>query len=254
MDEPTSSLSADEVRRLQKIIFSLKERGVSIIYISHLLDEVFEIADTIIVLRDGYFIESKPKVETSQREIVSLMVGEELMRTQNALRKEIEAGTGVRNDEIVMEVSGLMLTKESEPVGFALHKGEVLGITGLVGAGKTETLRAITGLDRHKEMKLILGGKEIRLKNMRDALQHGVCVVPEDRKLEGLILMRSVRENIAMCRTYRSKNSKMGVIRRKTERDDVAEMIEDLSIKVVDQEQIIRYLSGGNQQKCVIAK
>lgn len=94
MDEPTSSLSADEVRRLQKIIFSLKERGVSIIYISHLLDEVFEIADTIIVLRDGYFIESKPKVETSQREIVSLMVGEELMRTQNALRKEIEAGHG----------------------------------------------------------------------------------------------------------------------------------------------------------------
>ena len=254
MDEPTSSLSADEVRRLQKIIFSLKERGVSIIYISHLLDEVFEIADTIIVLRDGYFIESKPKTETSQREIVSLMVGEELMRTQNALRKEIEAGTGARNDEIVMEVSGLMLTKESEPVSFALHKGEVLGITGLVGAGKTETLRAITGLDRHKEMKLILGGKEIQLKNMRDALQHGVCVVPEDRKLEGLVLMRSVRENIAMCRTYRSKNSRMGVIRRKTERDDVAEMIEDLSIKVVGQEQIIRYLSGGNQQNCVIAK
>ena len=254
MDEPTSSLSAEEVARLQKIIFALKERGVSIIYISHLLDEVFEIADTIVVLRDGYFIKSIPKVETTQREVVSLMVGEELMQTQNALRQEIEASEGTTDAEAVMEVSELTLTKENAPIHFTLHRGEVLGITGLVGAGKTETLRAITGLDKHKEMKLTLHGRQTRLRNMRDALKEGVCVVPEDRKLEGLVLMRSVRENIAMCRTYRTTIARLGVLRRKKECDDVDRMMAELAIKAAGREQVIRYLSGGNQQKCVIAK
>ena len=142
MDEPTSSLSAEEVARLQKIIFALKERGVSIIYISHLLDEVFEIADTIVVLRDGYFIKSIPKVETTQREVVSLMVGEELMQTQNALRQEIEASEGTTDAEAVMEVSELTLTKENAPIHFTLHRGEVLGHYRAGGSGKDGDLCA----------------------------------------------------------------------------------------------------------------
>ncbi len=254
MDEPTSSLSSEEIKRLQSIIFKLKQRGVAVIYISHLLDEVFEVADTIIVLRDGYFIDSKPKSQTSQREVISLMVGEELLHTQQALRSEIESQTGQENGEAIFSVENLHLSPERQPISFQLHEGEVLGITGLVGSGKTETLRAITGVDKYKGFTVQLDGKEQKFSNMREALAHGICVVPEDRKLQGLVLVRSVRENISMCRTYRSKITKYGVIKRKDEQKDVKRMLEELAIKVAGLEQQVRYLSGGNQQKCVIAK
>lgn len=253
MDEPTSSLSIEEVRRLQAIIRRMKERGVAIVYISHLLDEVFEIADTLIVLRDGHFIASKKKQETNQREIVSLMVGEDLMQTQQRLRSEIE-NEGTISGETLLEVEGLKLTPKAEPIDFTLHAGEVLGITGLVGAGKTELLRALTGLDKNEEFSMRLYGEPTKLNNMRDALEHGVSVVPEDRKLQGLVLIRSVRENIAMCRTYRKRTAKFGMIDRRRENADAAEMIQELAIKTAGPEQRVRYLSGGNQQKVVIAK
>lgn len=253
MDEPTSSLSIEEVRRLQAIIRRMKERGVAIVYISHLLDEVFEIADTLIVLRDGHFIASKKKQETNQREIVSLMVGEDLMQTQQRLRSEIE-NEGTISGETLLEVEGLKLTPKAEPIDFTLHAGEVLGITGLVGAGKTELLRALTGLDKNEDFSMRLYGTQTKLNNMRDALNHGVGVVPEDRKLQGLVLIRSVRENIAMCRTYRKRTGKFGMIDRRRENADAAEMIQELVIKTAGTEQRVRYLSGGNQQKVVIAK
>lgn len=253
MDEPTSSLSIEEVKRLQTIIRRMKERGVAIVYISHLLDEVFEIADTLIVLRDGHFIASRKKEETNQREIVSLMVGEDLMQTQQKLRSEIE-NEGELRGETLLEVEGLKLTPKTEPVGFTLHAGEVLGITGLVGAGKTELLRALTGLDKNENFSMRLYGEPTKLNNMRDALEHGVSVVPEDRKLQGLVLIRSVRENIAMCRTHRKRTGKFGMIDRRQENADAAEMIQELAIKTAGPEQRVRYLSGGNQQKVVIAK
>ena len=255
MDEPTSSLSSEEVKQLQRIIFQLRARGVAIVYISHLLDEVFEVADTIIVLRDGHFIDSRPRKETNQREIVSLMVGEELFQTQQELRSEIEAeGAGANQGKVLFSVENLRLSKEGEPIAFALHEGEVLGVTGLVGAGKTETLRAITGVDKNKSIKLTMEGAALRIASMRQALQHGICVVPEDRKLQGLVLVRSVRENISLCRTYRRGISRWGVIRRRSELRDVRRMMEKLAIKAAGPEQQMRYLSGGNQQKCVIAK
>jgi ABC-type sugar transport system ATPase subunit len=255
MDEPTSSLSSDEVRRLQNIIFKLKERGVALIYISHLLDEVFEVADTIIVLRDGYFIDSKDKSDTSQREVVSLMVGEELLQTQQELRQEIiEEGDSCKDAPVILSVKDLRLSKDSDTINFDLHEGEVLGVTGLVGAGKTETLRAIVGLDKVHSINGTVNGKTVKISSPNDALSYGISFVPEDRKLQGLVLARSVRENIAMCKTYRKKITKYGVINRKKECEDATGMLNELAIKVSGLEQRIKYLSGGNQQKCVIAK
>lgn len=181
------------------------------------------------------------------------MVGEDLMQTQQKLRSEIE-NEGELRGETLLEVEGLKLTPKTEPVGFTLHAGEVLGITGLVGAGKTELLRALTGLDKNENFSMRLYGAPTKLNNMRDALEHGVSVVPEDRKLQGLVLIRSVRENIAMCRTYRKRTGKFGMIDRRQENADAAEMIQELAIKTAGPEQRVRYLSGGNQQKVVIAK
>lgn len=255
MDEPTSSLSREEVLRLQKIIFQLKERGKAVIYISHLLDEIFEIADTITVLRDGLFIDSKRKTETNQREIVSLMVGEGLLQTQEILRKSIEDEKGNYEDQKpVLEVKALKRREFDEGISFSLYPGEVLGITGLVGAGKTELLRALVGVDGYASGEIVIEGEQVHIKSPADAYRYGISSVPEDRKLQGLVLMRSVKDNIALSLPYRKSIAKMGVVNARKEEKDAAEYVEKLSIKVNNLEQVVGRLSGGNQQKCVISK
>ncbi len=257
MDEPTSSLSREEVVRLQKIIFKLKEQGVAIIYISHLMDEIFEISDTITILRDGLFIDSKKKSETNQREVISLMVGEGLLQTQEVLRKEIE----VSNEEVVdmdmpsiLEVEGIKRNKNSEPVSFKLHPGEVLGVTGLVGAGKTELMRMLIGIDKYTEGTIKVEGKVVQIKSPRDAYKYGISTVPEDRKKQGLVLMRSVKDNIALALPYRKSITKYGIVNSKKEKKDAQESIIQLATKTSGLDQRISRLSGGNQQKCVISK
>lgn len=255
MDEPTSSLSREEVLRLQKIIFMLKDRGKAIIYISHLLDEIFEIADTITVLRDGYFIDSRKKEETNQREIVSLMVGEGLLQTQEVLRKSIEdKEDNYKDRKPVLEVKELRRRESDEGISFALYPGEVLGITGLVGAGKTELLRALVGVDGFASGQVEIEGRKVSIKSPADAYRYGISSVPEDRKLQGLVLMRSVKDNIALSLPYRRSIARLGVVNAKREEKDAAEYVEKLSIKINSLAQAVGRLSGGNQQKCVISK
>ena len=255
MDEPTSSLSREEVVRLQKIIFRLQERGVAIIYISHLMDEIFEIADTITILRDGMFIGSKKKDETNQREVISLMVGEGLLQTQETLRKEIETGnTDVTSKETVLEVKGMKRKADGPEISFELKKGEVLGITGLVGAGKTELLRNLIGIDKYADGEIYVKGEKAEIKSPKDAYRYRISAVPEDRKLQGLVLMRSVKDNIALAEPYRKGISKLGIVNSKKEKEDAQKSVEQLSIKIAGLSQRAGRLSGGNQQKCVISK
>ncbi len=258
MDEPTSSLSRDEVVRLQQIIFKLKERGVAIIYISHLLDEIFEIADNITVLRDGYFIATKEKRETNQREIVSLMVGESLLQTQEALRSEIEssgASAGKRaGEKPLMEIRNLKRNQRCEPLSLELYPGEVLGVTGLVGAGKTELMRAILGVDKALDGEIVVKGEQAEISSPADAYKYRISAVPEDRKLQGLVLMRSVKDNIALALPYRKSISKIGFVNAKKERADAERSVEQLSTKIASLDQRCSRLSGGNQQKIVISK
>lgn len=255
MDEPTSSLSREEVVRLQKIIFSLKERGVAIIYISHLMDEIFEIADTITILRDGMFIDSKKKEDTNQREVISLMVGEGLLQTQETLRKEIETEKqDIDEKETLLEVKDLKRRADGPEISFALKKGEVLGITGLVGAGKTELLRNLIGIDKYTQGEIFVKGKKAEIKSPKDAYRYRISAVPEDRKLQGLVLMRSVKDNIALAEPYRLGISKFGIVNSAREKDDAQKSVEQLSIKIAGLNQRAGRLSGGNQQKCVISK
>lgn len=255
MDEPTSSLSREEVVRLQKIIFRLRDRGVSIIYISHILDEIFEVADTITILRDGKFIASKAKAATTQREVISLMVGEGLLQTQESLRKSIEEEVRYDLDRpALLEIENLKLKSQDKGITFQLHPGEVLGITGLVGAGKTELLRAVIGIDKYFSGIIKVKGKEVIIKNPSDAFKYNISTVPEDRKLQGLVLVRSVKDNIAMVRSYRKKIEKFGFVDAKKEKEDARHYVEKMSIKIAGLHQKVGRLSGGNQQKCVISK
>lgn len=254
MDEPTSSLSRDEVTHLHEVIMELKERGTTIIYISHLLEEIFHITDRITVMRDGNIIDTKTTVEIDEREIVSMMVGEQLHHVQDELlHRHVERSVG-QEPETVLEVKGMKRDKHSGVIDFELKKGEILGITGLVGAGKTELVRNIFGLDKPLEGEVRIKNKKVHIRSPRDAIKHKVMLVPEDRKLQGLVLPGSVRENITLADTYRKRIGVAGFRNLKKEKEDSIEYVERLSIKIANLEQRVRNLSGGNQQKVVISK
>ena len=255
MDEPTSSLSKEELDELMRIIRKLKEHGTTIIYISHILDEIFNISDKITVLRDGRLITTLETRKTNQREIISHMVGEDLLKTQQNLRLTI-GKQELKNEEIpIFEVQNLKRKQDEEGgVSFKLYSGEIVGITGLVGAGKTELIRTIIGLDKKAGGKIFINGKETQIRGPKDGFNKGIAVVPEDRKLEGLVLIRNVEENAAMCVTYRKTISKFGFINKKKEKNDVMSYVDKLNIKITSLYQRLNRLSGGNQQKVVISK
>ncbi len=255
MDEPTSSLSKEEVLHLHDIIRKLKAEGEAIIYISHLLDEIFEIADTIVVLRDGCFIDSKNVNDTTQREVVSLMVGEGLMKAQENLRQSIvneEADyTGLLPR---MRVLNFKRASNFKEINFSLYPGEVLGITGLIGAGKSELMRTLIGVDKYDSGTIEIDGQEVKITCPADAYKLGMSSVPEDRKLQGLVLMSSVLDNITLAPVYRKTVTKAGFLDVRQEKKDAANFVEKLVIKINGLNQRAGRLSGGNQQKCVISK
>ncbi|MDR2019899.1 MAG: sugar ABC transporter ATP-binding protein [Treponema sp.] len=254
MDEPTSSLSRDEVIHLHKVIKNLKQRGTTIVYISHLLEEIFNIADRITILRDGHVIGTKWTSETSEREIVSMMVGDQLFSVQDELlHRQIDEPVKEKS-KIVLEVKKLRRSKHSGFIDFELREGEILGITGLVGAGKTELARNIFALDKYIEGQILINGRPVRMKNPIDAIRYKIMLVSEDRKLEGLVLSGNVQENITMAGIYRKRISILGFRNFKQERKDSVEYIKRLSIKIANLEQRILNLSGGNQQKVVLSK
>lgn len=255
MDEPTSALSDTEVGALMEIIAGLKEHGLAVIYISHRLDEVFTICDRITVLRDGRNAGDVRTEAASPEQIVRMMVGREL---DDLFRKGASGGTGTGKP--VLEVRGLSREPaESDTaaialrdINLALRPGEIVGLAGLVGSGRTELARAIFGADPSDRGEILIDGEPVQVRSPREAIRHGIGLVPEDRKAQALILGLTVRENISLANLGRL--ARFGLVRLGLERQLVREFVERLRIRTPSVEQRVLNLSGGNQQKVVIAK
>lgn len=243
LDEPTSSLSESDSEQLFEIVNQFRKEGVALIYVSHRLPEILQLADRIAVLRDGKLVAVRNCAETTESELVSLMVGRELVR-----RFDHETYT---QPQVVMHVEGLT-TERVRDVTFNLHKGEVLGFAGLVGAGRTDLAKALFGADRIIHGKVSIKGKAVRLRNPQQAIKAGIGFAPEDRKKEALVLTRSVRENIALV-VLRSI-SRLRFVKRGTEQSLVQDLVESLRVKTPSIDQEVSKLSGGNQQKVVLAR
>jgi ribose transport system ATP-binding protein len=244
MDEPTSALPEGEVRVLFEVIRRLKREGVTILYISHNLDEVFEIADKITILRDGIHIHTTPTADVTREEVVRMMVGYDVERT--AARVDVTYG-----DE-VLRVERLTREPVLHDISFSLRRGEILGIAGLLGSGRTDLLRCIFGADRMTAGDIYIDGVRKEIQQARDGVKAGIGFVPEDRKQQGLFLGLAVRENVSAA-TLQGLAT-MGVIVHQRELQLVEKYIDSLDIKVSGQEQRILNVSGGNQQKVVLAR
>lgn len=244
MDEPTAALTDREIEVLFKVIHSLRAEGVGIVYISHRMEEIFKICDRISVLRDGQFIGIKKVNETNFDEIVRMMVGRQL-------GERYPDRTLAPNEEL-LRIEDFTKPGDFENITFSVRKGEILGVAGLMGAGRTEIMEALFGYRSKQQGKVFIDGKEIHIKSPFDAIKAGIGFITEDRKSEGLVLDLSVRENFLLPNLSRFSNK--GVISKKQENEFVNEMIEKLRVKTSSSEQIVKSLSGGNQQKVVIGK
>lgn len=244
MDEPTAALTQSETVALFKVIESLRKKGVSMVYISHRMEEIFELCDRITVLRDGSYIGVKNIPETNMNEIVKMMIGREI--------GERYPSRNVKIGKEVLKVKELTRKGTFHDVNFSVRAGEVLGVSGLMGAGRTEIMQAIFGNLSYESGTIEIDGKEVKISNPRQAMEHGIGFITEDRKAEGLMLDKSIRENISLCNLRRI--SKSSVISREAEKNMVAEAIKDLHIKCFGSYHECNNLSGGNQQKVVLAK
>jgi ribose transport system ATP-binding protein len=245
MDEPSAVLTDKELDILFKIINQLKAEGIGIIYISHRLEEIFKIGDRITVFRDGEHINTMEIEGLDENKIITMMVGRELKNQFSYKSKEI-------GKEVAMSVKNLSRKGVLSDISFELYKGEVLGISGLVGAGRTELARCIVGADLYDEGEIYLNEKEVKIKSPKVAKKLGIGLVPEERKTEGLVLVHSVKENTIM--TILKKLSKYGILNIKSINNLVEKYITDLKIKTPSMNEKISNLSGGNQQKVVLAK
>jgi ribose transport system ATP-binding protein len=244
MDEPSAALTATEVERLFAVIRDLKKQGLGIIYISHRLDEVDAIADRVMVLRDGALVGVQGAREVNRERLIEMMVGRKL--EQEFPKRDVRLG------QPRLEVSGLRRGAAVQDVSFAIRRGEVLALTGLVGAGRTEVARLIFGADRREAGVISLDGRPLPIREPRDAIAAGFALLTEDRKTQGLIPSHSVRDNFALpnLRAW----SRFGWINGRAERSALAEHVRNMRIRLVDPEQAAATLSGGNQQKVVLAK
>lgn len=244
MDEPTAALGDHEIEQLFKTIKGLKKRGISIIYISHRIEELWEIADRVTVLRDGQYIATTDINEMNKDKLIKQMVGRDL--TEQFPLRNSTAGREI------LRVEGLFQEVLLKDISFDLKKGEVLGFAGLVGSGRTELMRCIFGVDNYNEGKIFIDNEEVSINNPKDAIRQGIGFITEDRKSQGLILLRSIKENITI--TDLNQFIDNGFINYKKEQKLTKDFINKLKIKTPSIEQEVRYLSGGNQQKVVLAK
>ena len=243
-DEPTSSLTENEIERLFKIIFALKKKGVGIIYISHRLEELPVIADRITVMRDGTRVKTMDYKDTNDNEIISLMVGRELSNIYPTYKRTI--------GEVVFEADNIRQGTKLDVKHLDVRKGEILGIAGLVGAGRTETLRALFGADDADEKHVKIEGKEYTFKNPSEAIAAGFVYMTENRKFDGAALGLSVEENITMASLR--KFSKRGRMQEAKAKSNAQEYCKKLNIRTPSIDQKVMNLSGGNQQKVIIGK
>lgn len=243
MDEPTAPLTVNEVSLLMDIVRKLKAKGVTIIYISHRLEELFEIGDRVSIMRDGQYIKTLNIKDTCRKELVDLMVGREL--TESYPSRKVDLG------EEVLRVEHLT-GNGVEDINFSLKKGEILGFGGLVGAGRTELMNVIYGADKLKSGTIYLSGKPVHFRDTADALAKGIGMIPEDRKRTGVFLKMSIRWNSVICAL--KSISHLGIVNTKKEKEIADYYIKRLKIRTPSPEQLAGNLSGGNQQKVVLAK
>ncbi len=244
MDEPTGAITEEEKNRLFGIIRDLKEKNVAIVYISHRMAEIFEIADEVTVLRDGQHVMTAPVSEVNEQMLIRAMVGRELSDIFN--REKAELG------DVVLDVKNLERKGVFAPISFQVRAGEVLGFSGLIGAGRTEIMRCLFGLDKFDRGEIYVNGKSVHVHTPQDAIHAGICMVSEDRRREGIIPPMSVKQNIVIPSL--PSMSKGGFVSAKKESAVADEYISKLNIKTPTVDQLIRNLSGGNQQKVCLAK
>jgi ABC-type sugar transport system ATPase subunit len=250
MDEPTAAITEDEINRLFSIIKQLKTQNVTVIYISHRLNEIFEIGDYVTVFRDGQMIDTKSIKELAEcrdqveacAELVKMMLGKVVV--------EHYVPSTIDNTVKVLELQNVT-NRKLKDISFNLYKGEILGFYGLIGAGKTEIAKAIYGIDE-KEGRVLVNGNALSIQNPADAIRYGIAMVPEDRRSEGLFLKLSIKENIPLMNL--STISDRGIFNRKKERRLAQRFIEKVKIVARDEEQRVSQLSGGNQQKVALSK
>ena len=244
MDEPTSALAGQEIDKLFEVISKLAKQGKSIIYISHKLDEVLTIANKIAVLKDGRLVGKGAVKEFDKSKLISLMVGHDVSQ-------EFRQKTSKFQD-MVLEVKGLTYKEKVKDISLSVRAGEVLGVAGLMGSGRTELLKSIFGILRLESGEIIISNKKTEIKNPIDAIRNGIGLVPEDRKKEGLILKLNVADNIVL--TILNKVSKLGIVINRLQNKYIKDYVQYLNIKVASSQMLALNLSGGNQQKTVIAK
>lgn len=245
MDEPTAALSDSETEDLFKIIKQLRSEGVGIVYISHRMDEIKQITDRITIMRDGRYIDTVLTPEVTNQQIISMMVGRQIYDSSKP-----ENGSGGK--ETVLEVIGLNRGRILNDINFTLKKGEILGVAGLVGAGRTELARAIFGADKIQSGEILIHGRKVTIKEPHDAVRHGIGYLSEDRKRFGCIVDLDVKSNMVIA-SYR-KFKFGGFIQSSKIRRTTQEVVDKLKVKTPHIDQEMKFLSGGNQQKVVIGK
>ena len=243
MDEPTSSLTPAEFKKLAGIIRQLSQQGVAVIYVSHKLDEIYEVCSRATVLRDGKFIDELALADMTQQQLVHKMVGRELVSWP---KREYS------RTDIVLSAQSLSWGERVRDVSLTLHKGEILGIAGLVGAGRTELVRLLAGVERADTGDIHKNGKRLRLRSPRDAIRAGIALVPEERKLDGIIPMQSIFSNI--CLPVLDKWTRAGVVRRGELHRRASALAQQVNLRPPKLSRPIRLLSGGNQQKAIICR
>lgn len=246
MDEPTAALTDSEIDELFRIIAQLKAAGVGIVYISHRMDELKRITDTITVMRDGCYIDTVRTSEVTVDQIISMMVGREIYHSVKV--KQLNANT-----ETVLEVRNLNRGSALKNVNFCLKKGEILGFAGLMGAGRTEVARAIFGADAFESGEIFIRGSKVQIRNPNDAVKHGIGYLSEDRKRFGLLVDMDVRTNVTVA-SYGKYNRTMGWMQEDRMTEASQQIVDSLKVKTPSVDQKVKFLSGGNQQKVVIGK
>ncbi|HLS67349.1 MAG TPA: sugar ABC transporter ATP-binding protein [Pseudogracilibacillus sp.] len=245
MDEPSAVLSGSELTQLFNTIETLTERGVTVIYISHRLEEIFHICDRLTIMRDGRIIETRHVEDTTRDQIIRGIVGGEI-------KDEYPPKEGGEIGEEILSVRNLSVEGELKNVSFSLREGEILGLAGLVGSGRTEIARCLIGADPFDEGEIIYRGKPVKIKNPRQAIKQGIALVPEDRKEQGLVTDFSLKQNFTMAALRRIQQG--GFLKFRKETKDSSELVDRLKVKTPSIQQLALNLSGGNQQKVVVAK
>ncbi|MBQ6831472.1 MAG: sugar ABC transporter ATP-binding protein [Oscillospiraceae bacterium] len=246
LDEPTAALTQPEVEELFKIMNDLRDKGIGMIYISHRMDEINRISDRVTVMRDGEYVGTVNTAEVTKDDIVKMMVGRVIMGEQK------QKSAVAEDAPVVLEVKHLNAGREVRDVSFHLRRGEILGFAGLMGAGRTEVVRALYGADPKQSGEIWLSGKKVKIKTPAQAVEHGICYLSEDRKRYGLMLMKSVTENTVIASVDDFISA--GLINDSKMKEASAEFNEKLRTKTPSMEQLLKNLSGGNQQKVIVAR